>query len=151
MCKYLVRLFDSLFGSAPKKTRKKSTKVAAGNNWKSLEKKGEKSKHFKGCKLETQKVSKSTKKRPDYFCTDPKDSKKRKVGDAKNVKRVTKKEIDKVVSYAGYPFYAKEKILITNKSAKLSREDKKYAEKKGVKIDRISAKSRPKKKKSWWD
>jgi len=144
-------LFDSFFGSAPKKTRKKSTKVAAGNNWRSLEKKGEKSKHFRGCKLETQKISKSTKKRPDYFCTDPKNPKNRKVGDAKNVKRITKKEIDKVVSYAGHPFYAKEKILITNKSAKLSREDRKYAEKKGVKIDRISAKSHPKKKKSWWD
>ena len=58
---------------------------------------------------------------------------------------------DVVVSYAGHPFYAKEKILITNKSARLSREDRKYAEKKGVKIDRISAKSRPKKKKSWWE
>ncbi len=34
---------------------------------------------------------------------------------------------------------------------KIEELDKKYAEKKGVKIDRISTKSRPKKKKSWWD
>ncbi|MCH7647212.1 MAG: hypothetical protein IIA83_01210 [Thaumarchaeota archaeon] len=143
-------LFDSIFGSTPKKTRRKSTKVAAGNNWKSLEKKGEKSKYFRGCKLETQKRSKSTGKRPDYFCTDPKNPRRRIVGDAKNVKRVTKKEIDKVKSYAGHPYYATERVLVTNKSAKLSRADKKYAKERNVKIDRISAKS-PRKKKSWWD
>ena len=60
-------------------------------------------------------------------------------------------EIDKVVSYAGHPFYAKEKVLITNKSARLSRSDKKYAEKKRVKIDRISAKSPTRQRKSWWE
>jgi len=142
-------LFDSIFGSPPKK-RQKSTKVAAGNNWKSLEKRGEKSKYFRGCKLETQKRSRSTKKRPDYYCVDKKNPRRRIVGDAKNVKRVTKKEIDKVVSYAGHPFYAQGKVLITNKSARLSRADKKYAEKRGVKIDRMSAKSLPKRRKSWW-
>ena len=131
--------------------RKKSKSITNGNNWRSLQKRGEKSKHFRGCKLETQKYSRSTGKRPDYFCVDPNNPQRRIVGDAKNVKRITKKEIDKVKSYAGHPFYGTKRVLITNKTAKISRKMKKYADDKNVIVDRISAKSTRRKKKGFFD
>ena len=138
-------LFDDIFGTPKKKRKVKKKGAAVGNNWKSLQEKGEKSKYFKNCKVETQKVSKSTRKRPDYYCVSKTNPKERTIGDAKNVKTLSKKEIDTVKSYVGHPFYAKNKVVIVKKTTRIPKEVKQYAEKKDVKIDRISAKRKPKK------
>ena len=115
---------------------KSKKKVAAGSNWRKLEKDATKSKHYKGYKLKTQKTFRSTNKRPDFFGIDEKNPRKRIVGDAKCVFELKKNHVDQVKSYMKHPSYAKKGVIHTCKETKIPRPVRKYAKKSKISIER---------------
>ncbi len=121
------------FGSAKKK-------VADDMNWRKLEKAGVDSKHFKDYNIQSQKYSKSAKKRPDYFGVHKKDPHKRVVGDAKCVKELTKDHIDQIKGYKGHPFYGRKGVAVVCKDTKVPHEVTRYAKKSNIAIDRLPVK-----------
>jgi hypothetical protein len=142
-----MNFFDSIFGTTPKrKPRRKKNGVARGKNWRSLEKRGRRTSHFKGYKITTQKYSKSTKTRPDFTGYSKKNPRDRIVGDAKDVDKLQYSHVDKVIKYKGHPNYAKTGVLIVAKRTKIPPEVREYAKKSNVKITRMSTMSRKKKK-----
>ncbi len=146
----MVGLFDALFGTPPKRKPKKKKGVAVGKNWRSLEKRGRRTAHFKGYKITTQKYSKSTKTRPDFVGVNKKNPRDRIVGDAKNVSKLQYSHVDKVRKYKGHPNYAKKGVLIVAKRTKIPAEVREYARMSNVKITRMST-MKKKKKKGFWE
>ena len=142
--------FDSLFGTTPKRKHRRKKGVAVGKNWKSLEKRGRRTAHFKGYKITTQKYSKSTKTRPDFTGYNKKNPKDRILGDAKNVKELQYSHVDKVRKYKGHPNYAKKGVLIVAKRTKIPPDVREYARKSNIKITRMST-MRRKKKRGFWE
>ncbi len=138
--------WDSILGtSTPKPKRHKKNGVAVGNHWKTLEKKGKTSNHFKGYKVETQKYSKSTHTRPDFVGYSKKNPHDRIVGDAKNVKKLEFKHVDQVRKYKGHPNYAKKGVLIVAKKTKIPKDVRDYAKDSNISITRMRTKKKPKK------
>ena len=135
----------------PQKENQEGKKgVAVGKNWRSLEKRGRRTAHFKGYKITTQKYSKSTKTRPDFTGYNKKNPRDRIVGDAKNVKVLQYSHVEKVIKYKGHPNYAKKGVLIVAKRTKIPAEVREYARMSNIKITRMST-MKKKKKKGFWD
>jgi hypothetical protein len=117
-----------------KKTSKKKN-LNKGSKWKHFQNKiAVKSKHLEGYNVETQKKSVDG-KRPDYYGEGILGQKV--VGDAKNVKKLTKKHIDQVAHYAR-TLEAEKGFVSVKKGTEVSSEVLDYAEKKGVYISRMS-------------
>lgn len=127
----------------------KNSKPAEYNNWKSLQERGRRSSYFAGYKITEQKQSSSTGKRPDYYGVSRTNPRKRIVGDAKNVKVLTRQNVDQVKSYKSHPFYAQNGVLIVNKTTKVPKDVKAYARNSNIDITRIRAKRTPKEKGFW--
>lgn len=123
---------------------------AVGNNWRNLQERGRNSNHFKGYKIYKQKQSSSTGKRPDYYGVSRKNPRERIVGDAKNVKTLTKQNVNQVRGYKSHPFYAQKGVIIVNKTTKVPKDVREYAKDSNIDITRIRAKRTPKKK-GFWD
>ena len=140
-------MFESLFGKKKRSHRHKKNGVAVGSHWRNLQEKGKHSRYFNGYRVETQKQSKSTGKRPDYVGYSKKDPRKRIVGDAKNVKELNKQHVDQVKRYKGHPFYAKKGVLVVRKTTKVPEDIKNYAKRSNITITRMGTR---RKKKSFW-
>lgn len=99
--------------------------------WRGFEEKvGESLKEeFPDHKIQPQKHSTSTGKRPDFFLNQGRD---RVVVDAKWTTQPAWKHIDQGASYKGHPFYAQKGALVYPENAKVSSSVEAHAEKKGV-------------------
>ena len=124
-------------------------KPAEYNNWKSLQERGRNSNYFKGYKIQEQKQSSSTGKRPDYFGVSRKDHRNRIVGDAKNVKNLTKQNVNQVKRYKSHPFYAQKGVIIVKRTTIVSDDVREYARDSNIDITRVRAKKMPRKKGFW--
>lgn len=147
-----MSLHDLIFGKPKRKTKRKKKKkgVAVGKQWRNLEKKGKRSNYFKGYKVQTQKVSKSTKTRPDYVGYSKKNPRDRIVGDSKDVKVLTKTHVNQVKKYKGHPNYAKKGVLVVAKHTRVHKDVRKYAKDSNIVITRMRTKKKPKKK-GWFE
>lgn len=117
----------------------KNHKVAEGSHWRYLQEKARRSSLFKGYKIQEQKVSTSTGKRPDYFGQLKEDPKQRIVGEVKNVEELTKQHVDQLKSYKGHPFYAQKGIMVTRKTTKIPENVRQYANQSKIKIVKMAA------------
>jgi len=102
--------------------------------WRKFEKRISHSGAFEGYRVQTQKVSTSTGKRPDVFAVHKRNPKKRKVADAKYVKELTAKHVEQVRGYKGHPFYAQKGIIFVKKTTKVPRDVRNLAKKSNIKI-----------------
>jgi len=125
---------------------KRNSKPAQWNNWKSLQERGRNTNHFNGYKIIEQKQSSSTGKRPDYFGYLRTNPRQRIVGDAKNVKELTKQNVDQVKHYKSHPFYAQKGVIIVKKTTKVPIQIREYAKNSNITITKIHAKRTPKEK-----
>jgi hypothetical protein len=114
-----------------------SKKVADDNNWRKLEREAAKSKRFEGYRVEEQKQSKSTGKRPDIFAINPHDSRDRIVGEAKCVKELTPRHIQQARSYKG-SHYAKEGVVFVARDTKVPHNVRAEARASNISIDRTN-------------
>lgn len=101
--------------------------------WRQFEEKvkGALNEAFPDHKIQPQKISTSTGKRPDFFLNQGRD---RLVVDAKWVIQIVRKHVDQVANYKGHPFYAKTGALVYPENAKVSPSVEAYAEKKRVEL-----------------
>lgn len=123
-----------------------NSRPAEGNNWRNLQERGRRTSYFRGYKIEEQKHSSSTGKRPDYFGVSRTNPRDRIVGDAKNVKVLTKQNVNQVKSYKSHPFYAQKGVIIVNRTTKIPNDVKEYAKNSNIDITRIYAKRTPQQK-----
>lgn len=86
--------------------------------------------------MQTQKVSTSTGKRPDFYGVGKRNPRKRIVGDAKCVKELTLKHVQQVKRYKGYPFCAQKGVIIVKKTTKVPQKVRAEAKKSNIKIVR---------------
>ena len=100
---------------------------------------------LKKYKVETQKVSKRTKQRPDVFAINPKNNRDRVIIDAKCVQEVTSSHINQVKGYKK-TFFAKNAAIITCKDAKISHKKRREAKDANIKIIR----GKTMRKKGWF-
>ena len=107
--------------------------------WRKHEKRARHSKVFKGYKVQTQKSSKITGKRPDFFGVSKSNSKKRIVGDAKYVKKLTPQHVKQVRNYKGFPFFAQKGVIIVKKTTVVPKSVRKTATESNIKIVRKRA------------
>ena len=122
-----------IFGRKKTNAKNNSNK---GSNWRNFQNKiGIKSEHLDGMDVETQKVLPDG-KRPDYYGKGFLGQ--RVVGDAKNVKTLSKKHIDQVVNYRTTSS-ADKGFVAVKKGTEISTEVKDYAEKKGIAISKMSS------------
>ena len=122
-----------LFSS--KKNNKKSNSNK-GSKWRDFQNKvGIKSEHLDGMDVETQKVLPDG-KRPDYYGKGFLGQ--RVVGDAKNVKTLTKKHIDQVINYRKTS-NADKGFVAVKKGTKISSEVKEYAKQKGIAVSKMAS------------
>ena len=89
---------------------------------------------YDGYNLQTQKWSRSARKRPDFFGISKNDPRKRIVGDAKWTITASRKHVDQVVGYKRPPFYAQIGVLHYPKNVNISDDVRKYAKSKNVMI-----------------
>ena len=114
-------------------------KVASGSNWRKLEDEAKNHKMLNKYKVETQKVSKRNKQRPDVFGINPKNNRDRIIIDAKCVKEVTSDHIRQVKGYKK-TFFAKNAAIITCNDAKIPHKKRQEAKNAGIKIVRGNTK-----------
>jgi len=117
-----------------------SKKVAENSNWKKAEREAAKSKIYDGYKVKTQKTFRSTRKRPDIFGGNKKNSRDRVVGEVKCVKELTKNHVDQLKGYVGHPAYAKKRVLHVCKDSKVPHKTRSYAKRSKIKIFRLKTK-----------
>ena len=110
--------------------------------WQKHEKRARSSQVFKGYKVEKQKTSTSTGKRPDFYGVSKRNPRKRIVGDAKYVKELKPQHVQQVRSYKGPPFCAQKGVIIVKKTTKVPREVRKTAKEANIKIVRKRARKR---------
>jgi hypothetical protein len=89
--------------------------------------------------MQTQKVSTSTGKRPDFYGVGKRNPRKRIVGDAKCVKELTMRHVEQVKRYKGYPFCAQKGVIVVRKSTKVPPKVRANAKKSNIKIVRKRA------------
>ena len=95
--------------------------------WRSYEKRVRHSGVFKGYKVQAQKTSTSTGKRPDFFAIHKRDPHKRIVADSKHVKELTPKHVEQVRRYKGHPFFAQKGVIFVKKTTKVRPDVKELA------------------------
>ena len=110
--------------------------------WRKHEQRARSTRCFTGYKVQKQKPSRSTGKRPDFFGVSKKDPHKRIVGDAKYVKELTPKHVRQVQEYKGRPFCAQKGVIIVKKTTKVPDKVRQLAKKSNIKIVRKRARSK---------
>jgi len=110
-------------------------KVAKGNNWRKLEDEAKNLKMLKGMKVETQKISKRTRQRPDVVAINPHDSRDRIVVDAKCVREINTSNINQVKGYKK-TFFAKKGFILTCEDTKVTHKKRREAKDAKVGIKR---------------
>ena len=98
-------------------------------------------------------MSTSTGLRPDYFGISKSDPSKRIVVDAKYVKELSRKNVDQVRRYKGYPYFAQRGGIVVKKSTRVSDDVREYARSSNIKIVRKRARkaNKEEKKKGFWE
>jgi hypothetical protein len=96
---------------------------------------------FSDYKIQPQKTSTSTGKRPDFVLNQ---GRTRLVVDAKWTTQIVRKHVDQVATYKGHPFYAKTGALVCPENAKVSPSVEAYAEKKRVELVEFSGEKKKK-------
>lgn len=117
--------------------------------WRTYEKHQRGSGVFKNYKVQAQKASTSTGKRPDYFGVHKRNPKKRIVADAKCVKELTSKHVEQVRRYKGYPFFAQRGVIFVKKTTKVPEKVTSLAKESKIKIIRKRA-WKEDSGSSWW-
>lgn len=130
-----------MFGFGGSKRR-----VAANSNWRRLEDEASTHKSLRKYKVETQKISKRTGKRPDIFGINPRNNRDRIIIDAKCVREVTSEHIKQVKGYKKN-FYAKNAAIYTCSDTKVSHRKRREASDANIKIIRGQTKRR----KRWYE
>ncbi len=107
--------------------------------WRKHEERARGSSFFTGYKVEEQKHSSSTGKRPDFFAISKENPRDRKIGEAKYVKKLTESHVDQAKSYKGHPFYAQEAAIFVKQSTRVTEDVKEAAKEGNIKIIRKRA------------
>ncbi len=119
---------------------RKNHRVAEGSHWRYLQDRARRSSLFRGYKMQEQKVSTSTGKRPDYFGISKDDPRQRIVGEVKNVKVLNKHHVDQTRSYKSHPFYAQKGVIVTRRTTVIRDDVRDYAKESNIKIVQMYAK-----------
>jgi len=114
---------------------RKKKGVATDSNWRKLEKEAEKIPELKKYNIQTQKISKRTRERPDLFAVNPKNSRDRVIVESKCVDVLKTSNIKQTTNYKK-TFYSKKAIIMTAKDTYVSHEKRKEARDAGIKIKR---------------
>jgi hypothetical protein len=109
------------------------------SRWRKHEKRARGSRVFKGYRVQEQKVSTRSGKRPDFFGVSKRNPKKRIVGDAKYVKKLTPQHVKQVREYKGYPFFAQKGVIVVKKTTKIPQDVRSLARESNIKIVRKRA------------
>lgn len=116
--------------------------------WREHEKRSRCSGVFRGYKVEAQKVSTSSGKRPDFFGVSKRNPRKRIVADAKYVVKLTPEHVKQVREYKGYPFFAQKGVIFVKKTTRVPKEVREDAKRSHIKIVRKRAR---RENRSFWD
>jgi hypothetical protein len=107
--------------------------------WRIHEERARRSSFFRGYKVQSQKTSTSTGRRPDYFGISKTNPRNRLVADVKYVKELTSGHVRQVRQYKGYPFFAQKAAIITKKSTRVPKEVREMARESNIKIIKKNA------------
>jgi len=110
--------------------------------WQKHEKRARRSRVFNGYRVQEQKVSTVSGKRPDFFGVSKRNPKKRIVGDAKYVKELTPQHVRQVRGYKSYPFCAQKGVIFVKKTTKVPPKVRRLARDSKIKIIRKRARKK---------
>ncbi len=119
--------------------------------WRIHEERARSSSFFRGYRVESQKASRSTGRRPDYFGVSKKDPRNRLVADVKYVRELTSGHVRQVRQYKGYPFFAQKAAIITKRSTRIPKDVREMARESNIKIIKKSARNSRKRPRSILD